>query len=89
MPQAQLRIAEASLRSRDFDEAMRYAEEALRSSPGLTGAHAVLANVYLAQGEAKKAEEEIKIVLEREPGSPAALATLFRGIIHFTSQGRD
>ena len=28
MPQAQLRIAEASLRNRDFPEAMRYAEEA-------------------------------------------------------------
>lgn len=82
--EARVALAELEANSRNFGEALRHADEALKANPGLVPAQLVRARALAARGETRPAEsmlEDARKRVESEPRSVAArlaLASLYQ-----------
>lgn len=78
------RSAEALVAGR-IDDAYWWARGALREAPTFAAAYNTLAVVYLRHGQAQRAEQVLRHMLEREPANTTLLANLVRTL---EAQGR-
>lgn len=76
LPRAQLALASLDLKSRNYADAMRLADETTKTNPSLAGSYLIRAEALMNQGKLKEAEVPLQLALEREPTSVAALTTL-------------
>ncbi len=60
----------AALSSGDYPAAVSYFKEAVRTSPGSSGAHLLLGSAYLLSGDTGKAEESLKQSVSLNPANP-------------------
>jgi type IV pilus assembly protein PilF len=70
--QAYLELARGYLEKRDFTNARRPLDQALRVDPSSAEAHVLMASVYVANGDTQLAEREYKDALRYEPKNAMA-----------------
>ena len=70
--QAFLELARGYLEKRDYANARRPLEQALRVDPRSAEAHVLMASVYIADGDTQLAEREYKDALKNEPRNAMA-----------------
>lgn len=77
MTDAQLALADFYARTGSYYDALRFADNALRTNPNLSSAYLIRANVLFAQGDTKNGEAALQAALDRDPTSLPALTLLF------------
>jgi type IV pilus assembly protein PilF len=70
--QAYLDLARGYLEKKDFVNARRPLEQALKVDPSSAEAHVLMATLYIADGDKQLAERQYKEALSHEPGNPMA-----------------
>jgi type IV pilus assembly protein PilF len=70
--QAFIELARGYLEKRDFNNARRPLEQALKVDPNSAEAHVLMASVYIADGDKQLAEREYKEALRSEPRNSMA-----------------
>jgi tetratricopeptide (TPR) repeat protein len=76
MAEAVLASADLEVQSRDYDAAVRLANKAIQKNPKLTAAYVTAAKAWLAKGNSAEAEAQLRLALDRDPASLAALGVL-------------
>jgi tetratricopeptide (TPR) repeat protein len=69
-------LADLDVRSADYDNALRLANQVLQKNPDSTLAYVVAAKVSLAKGNVPQAETELRFALDRDPAFLPALDVL-------------
>jgi tetratricopeptide (TPR) repeat protein len=85
--ESEIALAELAIDRGRWDEALRYAQEALKDDPRRAAAHYMAGNAYLNLKELPKAEAEFQEFVQLQPSSPKGPARL--GYVHLAQQRYD
>jgi len=78
LTEAAVNLARLDVRTGDYDEALRLAGNALKTTPNLPSAYLASAEAWEAKGDARQAEAMLLAALDRDPASLPALAMLLK-----------
>jgi tetratricopeptide (TPR) repeat protein len=82
---ARIRIAEQYLQEQKFDQALPFAQEAVRLDPGRASAHMILGEIYVGKGNLVDGIKELETARDDDPAETRIHWDLLRA---FTAAGR-
>jgi tetratricopeptide (TPR) repeat protein len=77
---ARIQLALEFLRTAEYEQGLKYANEAVALAPGNFVAHVACGRIWLALGKTDRALQQLRMAVKLAPGSPDAHFALSRGL---------